>query len=586
VEQIGRYQILEELGRGATGVVYRALDPAIGRTVAIKSIRLGNFSDPQEKEAVREKLLREARSAGTLSHPNIVTIYDVFESGDFEYIAMEFVDGASLAEMQRRGTLPDRQALLQFLRQIAEALDYAHRKGIIHRDIKPANIIISGKRPDADPLAKIADFGVAKFLSNEVTVGNPGVIGTPNYMSPEQIHGLEVTGASDQFSLGVLVYELLCGAKPFSAESLPALFYLICKQNPQPLHHANRALNETVNKVVGERALAKQPEARFSSCCDFIGALTIALGECPEWTPPVAAVPVSEKASGLDAKETAAARVAAAEFLNTYDTGRRGERTKLREETPIFRRLGLILALFLAVAGMVIFIVRWNSGPSVPVQVADPRTSPASPPPEDLKTVRPSAPPPADLSALPAAPPPASQPQQQNSPNQAAQSKPAENPPASSPAPAHVPDRGAVGESAAANTMSDVELVSDPPGATVRVDGGIDSACTAPCALNLRAGRHTLTAVLSGYEVARKIFQVPADAGVFVPLSKSSGVLVVTSQPTGVSVSVDGAAYGHTPVTLHLPTGPHHLVLSDGSRRHEETIEIDSDSMLTRAFRW
>jgi serine/threonine-protein kinase len=585
VEQIGRYQILEELGRGATGVVYRALDPAIGRTVAIKSIRLGSFSDPQEKEAVREKLLREARSAGTLSHPNIVTIYDVFETEDFEHISMEYVDGASLAEMQRRGTLPDRQALLQFLRQIAEALDYAHRKGIVHRDIKPANILISGKRPDADPLAKIADFGVAKFLSNEVTVGNPGVIGTPNYMSPEQIHGLEVTGASDQFSLGVLVYELLTGEKPFSAESLPALFYLICKQNPQPLHHANRALNETVNKVV-ERALAKQPEARFSSCCDFIGALTIALGECPEWTAALAVPLVSEKATGLDAKEAADARVAAAEFLNTYDTGRRGERTKLREETPIFRRLGLILALFLAVAGVVIFIVRWNSGPSVPEQVADPRTSPASPPPEDLKTVRQSPPPPADLSALPSAPPPASQPQEQSTPKEAAQSKLPENPPATSPAPAHVPDRRAAHENDAANTMSDVELVSDPPGATVRVDGGIASSCTAPCSLNLPAGRHTLTGVLGGYEVARKIFQVPADAGVFVALSKSSGVLVVTSQPTGVDVSVDGAAYGRTPVTLHLPTGPHHLVLSDGSRRHEETIEIDPDSMLTRAFRW
>lgn len=537
VKQVGRYQILEELGRGATGVVYRALDPAIGRTVAIKSIRLGDFSNPEEKQGVRERLLREARSAGILSHPNIVTIYDVLESEDLEYISMEYVDGASLEDMQRRRALPERQLLLQFLRQIAEALDYAHRKGIVHRDIKPANIIISERRSESDPMAKIADFGIAKFLSNEVTnIGT--VIGTPNYMSPEQIQGLEVSGASDQFALGVLVYELLCGEKPFTADSVPALFYAICKQHPKPLYEANRALNETVDKVM-ERALAKEPEARFSGCGDFIGALTIALGECPEWTPAVAILPVGQQSAPPRAP--------------------RGERTQLRPERSIAKRLGLILALCLAVAGVVVFSVRWNSGPSLPTQVVDPRSSPSSPPPEDMKTAKQSAPPPVDLSPSPGAPAPATPMPK----------------PASSPAPPH---------ENAGSAISDVELVSDPPGATVRVDGA--SACTAPCALNLPGGRHTLTAVLSGYGVARKIFQVPSDANVFISLSKSMGTLLVTSEPSGVRVSVDGADYGRTPKTLHLPVGSHRLILSDGSRRHEETIEIEPEVMLARSFRW
>ncbi|MGH9693996.1 MAG: serine/threonine-protein kinase, partial [Bryobacteraceae bacterium] len=249
MNQAGRYQILEELGRGATGVVYRATDPAIGKTVALKSIRLSDAGDAEEKRLVRDRLLSEAQSAGILSHPHIVTIYDVFESGELAYISMEYVDGASLEEMLRAGALPEREKFLQFLRQIAEALDYAHRKEIVHRDIKPANIIVSGRRPGTEQVAKIAGFGVAPFLASEVA-HNGTLIGTPNYMSPEQIQGLPVGGKSDQFSLAAVVYELLCGAKPFVAENVQALLYSICKQNPKPVERANPLLNETVGKVM------------------------------------------------------------------------------------------------------------------------------------------------------------------------------------------------------------------------------------------------------------------------------------------------------------------------------------------------
>src|SRR6201996_1979995 len=226
VKQVGRYQIVEELGRGAMGVVYKALDPAIGRTVAIKTIRLSELTDPEERRRVHERLLREAQSAGVLSHPNIVTIYDVLEQEDFAYVFMEYVNGASLEKMIQTAALPESAALLHYLRQVADALDYAHRKGVVHRDIKPANILISESVPGVERLAKIADFGVAKFVSHEMTDSGT-MIGTPNYMSPEQIQGTTVDGKSDQFSLAVLVYELLCGEKPFAGDSLPALFYAI-----------------------------------------------------------------------------------------------------------------------------------------------------------------------------------------------------------------------------------------------------------------------------------------------------------------------------------------------------------------------
>lgn len=195
------------------GVVYKAIDPSLGRTVAIKTIRLADFQDPDERERLRTRLLKEAQLAGVLSHPNIVTVYDVLEQNDFAYIFLEYVQGDSLESMLRKGSLP--LDLLQYLRQVADALDYAHSKGVVHRDIKPANIIIADEGLQNQPIAKIADFGVARFVSHEMT-HNGTIIGTPNYMSPEQIQGTTVDGRSDQFSFAVVVYEALTGAKPFS----------------------------------------------------------------------------------------------------------------------------------------------------------------------------------------------------------------------------------------------------------------------------------------------------------------------------------------------------------------------------------
>ncbi len=278
MKQVGRYQILEELGRGAMGTVYKALDPAIGRTIAIKTIRLIEFADTEERERIRERLLREAQSAGLLSHPNIVTIYDVLEEGEYAYIFMEYVNGSSLEQLFRKQMMPAKRALLHYFRQVSDALDYAHRKGIIHRDIKPANIIISEGRSDSERVAKIADFGVAKFISQEMTHGGT-MIGTPNYMSPEQIQGTAVDARSDQFSLAVVVYEMLSGTKPFAAENLPALFYLICKQDPLSAEKINSRLSESAGQVL-QRALSKNPDERFATCGEFIGALSSRARRC------------------------------------------------------------------------------------------------------------------------------------------------------------------------------------------------------------------------------------------------------------------------------------------------------------------
>ncbi len=591
MNQAGRYQILEELGRGASGVVYRASDPAIGRTVALKSVRLTDVGDAEEQRLVRNKLLSEAQSAGILSHPNIVTIYDVFESGDLAYISMEYVDGVSLEELLHSGTLPGREKVLQFLRQIAGALDYAHRKGIVHRDIKSANIIVSGRQPGVEQVAKIADFGVATFLSSEVAHSG-ALIGTPNYMSPEQIQGLTVGGKSDQFSLAVVVYEILCGAKPFAAENLQALLYSICKQNPRPVEQVNPLLNETVGRVMG-RALAKEPEERFPSCSDFVAALSFALNECPEWKPaavvPEAKAPVPRGLAPIIATEPPGAReervkaVAAGmpigsggELPGRQRTARRSEATQLRRENSAAKRFGLIIALCFAVAAACIFIVRLNSGPGMPVQVLDPKAGSSAPPPEETKAAaKESTPAPADLTAPPpeqTVQPPAP------TPAAAAPSAPVAKPQAPPPETESEPKRGV------APSMADVELVTDPPGGKVVVDSR--QSCVSPCSIPLASGRHTLTAELTGYTLAQKIIQVPEDVNVFLPLVRSVGVLLVSSEPSGSQVAVDGKRYGRTPVTLHLPAGAHHLTISDGDRRHDETIEIDGDGVHTRTFRW
>lgn len=278
MEQIGRYRIVGELGRGAMGIVFKAQDPAIGRMIAVKSIRLGELTDESERDRLRERLFREAQSAGILSHPGIVTIYDIAEEGDMAYIFMELVNGPPLEKMLKAERAPDKETLLSLLRQTAAALDYAHKKGIVHRDIKPANIMVH-----EDGTAKVTDFGVAKIVSQQLTQAGT-IMGTPSYMSPEQIQGSPVSGRSDQFSLGVIAYEILTGEKPFSAEYLPTLLYKIVREDPVAAHRLNPTLLPVVESVM-RKALAKIPEERYETCVEFVDALAVACNASAHWVP-------------------------------------------------------------------------------------------------------------------------------------------------------------------------------------------------------------------------------------------------------------------------------------------------------------
>jgi eukaryotic-like serine/threonine-protein kinase len=259
---LGRYKILKELGRGAMGLVYLGKDPTIQRFVAIKTMRLDHIDEPDKVQEIKARFFREAESAGRLSHPNIVTIYDAGEQDELGYIAMEFVEGQSLKEGSRKSNLMPLPEVVQTLACVADALDYAHQQGVVHRDIKPANIMIT-----RDRLVKVMDFGIAKMASSNKTQTDV-VLGTPTYMSPEQIAGKKVDGRSDVFSLGVVLFELLTGQPPFTADNLSALLFAIA-QHPHPdLHTIRQDLPPMFQEVIN-RALQKELPQRYRRACEL-----------------------------------------------------------------------------------------------------------------------------------------------------------------------------------------------------------------------------------------------------------------------------------------------------------------------------
>jgi len=251
--KIGRYEILDEIGQGAMGTVYRARDPLIERTVAIKTVSLEQLR--QEGADAEARFLREAQSAGRLSHPHIVTIYDVGEADGLAYIAMEYLPGRTLRDLMNMGPMPLDLALDTAM-QMAEALAFAHEHGVIHRDIKPANVVVTGQRGHI----KLTDFGIAHLVNSEHTQAGQ-MLGSPRYMSPEQAMGREVDGRSDIFSLGAGLYEMLTGHYAFNGDSLPAIVYRVINESPVAAATLRPRLPDGVASVLA-LMLNKKPEAR------------------------------------------------------------------------------------------------------------------------------------------------------------------------------------------------------------------------------------------------------------------------------------------------------------------------------------
>jgi serine/threonine protein kinase len=262
----GRYDLREELGRGAMGVVFHGFDPVIGRDVAVKTLRLSEAGTGLTREELIGRFQTEARAAGLLTHPNIVVVFDAGEEGGLFYITMEFVEGRSLQSLiDARQPFPVSR-VLKLMEQVCSALDFAHQHNVVHRDIKPANLMLT-----PDDTVKITDFGTAKILQFG-TAQTAHVMGTPSYMSPEQVKGTPVDGRSDIFSLGVILYELMTGEKPFPGQNITTVMYKIINEEPIPPRSLDSSIHPGLSAVIS-RALAKDPNVRYQSCHELLNAL-------------------------------------------------------------------------------------------------------------------------------------------------------------------------------------------------------------------------------------------------------------------------------------------------------------------------
>jgi serine/threonine-protein kinase len=569
MERIGRYKIVRELGRGAMGVVYHAIDPNIGRPVAIKTIQLGSRK-PEEQQRLRERLFREARSAGILSHPGIVTIYDVEQQGDLAYIAMEFVDGPTLDQVLSEETPISPTKLLGILSQTAVALDYAHQKGIVHRDIKPANIMIAG-----DGSAKITDFGIAKITTSDQLTMTGAIVGTPHYMSPEQVQGHPVDGRSDQFSLAVIAYEALTGEKPYTGEHLTTVVYKIVTEEPAAPHRLNSTLAGPIETAL-RKALAKKPDARYRGCVEFIDALEKACAATKGWKPMARGGSLNEptladapRPSGV----TLPRGVKPTRLGDTTVTAARGGEKKSSSFLTV-------LLATLVTAGLIALIALqappWLS--QVGKQEQPESQAEAKPQPPKQEEAPKVEPPKQDsipqaVSAAPATP---GNPEDEKPSPLGATTPPVEA--KSEPAP-----RRSVQASSAA--VQPITIISSPAGAKAMLDGRSDAACTTPCSVDAAPGRHTIAVALDGYQTEHREVDVSTGA-IEMPaviLRAVGGTLMVTSTPPGATVLVNGKATGKTtPAQIALPPGKYTVTIERDGRQASQPVQIGPGISILR----
>ncbi len=595
IQKLGRYEIIEELGRGSMGIIYKAKDPAIGRYVAIKTIRLGDFTAPGQVEELRNRLVREAQSAGGLSHPNIITIFDVGEEEGLSYIAMELVEGASLENLIETNQRLDEASILQIARQTADALGYAHQKGIVHRDIKPANIMLT-----SDGRVKVADFGIAKVGSTKMTQTGM-LLGSPSYMAPEHFLGKPLDGRSDIFALGIVLYELFTGQLPFTGENLGTLSYKIVNEDVVPPVQLRPALNPKLNNVI-MKALAREPGDRFQNAEEFRQALDT----------------IDRLSQGIGAV-TKIPKVPEDNVTPLLS------RTVAVTEAKRKHRTAWVLSGLLLLIGVSFVVMHLYPSQSLHLlQIAQKRAQPwielvkekaglnqtseskevpeekdqASSVPQDSQP----------LAALPNSKPPTEpEPLSQKESQELSQVNidkssvptatqqpvpPGENGKANSeqkpvePQSSTPPVRADSRKTASQNESGVLQVSSTPSGAQIVFDNVRSPEWLSSYTFeNVSKGRHTLEVKKAGYVTETRIVILLSNETqrITVVLRAASGILKVSSIPAGAQIVVDGARRPQvTPATLRLPAGSHRIQFKkEGFAEVEQVVEIEDNSIIT-----
>jgi predicted Ser/Thr protein kinase len=545
IQTVGRYEITGELGRGAMGVVYKAMDPTIGRTVALKTMRL-DVHGLDAQEMVR-RFQNEARAAGVLNHPNIVTIYDAGEHEGIFYIAMEFIEGTTLHELLAEKRVLPTEEVVGLARQICRGLDYAHSNGIVHRDVKPANIMIT-----ANGTVKIMDFGIAKTGGQVTNTGQ--VLGTPNYMSPEQVKGRPLDGRSDLFSLGVILYEMLTGEKPFVGQNVTTIIYKIVNENPITPRDLDVTVHPGLSAIV-TKALAKAPDDRYQTGADLVrdlehyklaGAIrsgsTTAVGAAIAQPEKTMVLPV-RVVSGSTVRVSAAA---AAPAKGPVPVRRPTTAIITSKRGMLLAVIATVLALGFAMGGYAYHRTQVKMrqlaqeakareaqqlAEQQPIAIAIPAPTPEKEVIARDTTVT-------YLSGKKGAP--------------GAQKQPAPIKATSSPNKVFV-------------QQSELKLVSRPDGAKVEIDGWSEPNWVTPfTASHLAAGNHTIVFTKAGYLPQSRLVEsvTGKSMDVSAELTPTVSTLVVTSNPQGANIWIDGKDSGLvTPAQITVEKGPHRVMV-------------------------
>jgi serine/threonine protein kinase len=631
----GRYEIVRELGRGSMGIVYQGFDPVIGRTVAIKTMLTQGLA-PEEYREFRARFQREAQAAGVLSHPNIVNVFDYGEDNGILYLIMEYLEGKSLEKLVEGKKILPIETIIPMCEQVCGALDHAHEHGIVHRDIKPANIMILD-----NGFVKVTDFGIAKMVSMGMTQAGL-VLGTPNYMSPEQVKGRQVDGRSDIFSLGVVLYDLVTGEKPFPGQNITTVIYKIINENPVPPRELDATIHAGLSYVIC-KALAKSPDERYQTCRELAEDLKNfkQLGrQAPPSATMILKTPPAPSASleGAEAPPPAPARPAAmppaqqiAPAPPPVEVITPAPPAPSARTSPTTWVLAALLGVVLlgALGGGYFYFHRGSSSQQAATAGGEKANSEnASLPgqaPQAPRTTAASKPAPArgetkagestEANALSAA---SGKTTRTNPRSGAGGGAPGANSPsraggvapgasslaaASGGAPAAAPISAAAGaapgaaSAAAANGGGPnaapkpglLQVIANVSGARIMVDGSGEPGWFTPysAAISRPPGTHQVSISKDGYNDYQQSVTLEAgktatiNAQLF-PLADTTGEVSVITTPPGLEVLIDGKSLGASPVRINLPAGSHkYTVKREGWEPYEGTVNVKVGAEMT-----